>query len=151
MDEREVGQAKTGNCPVCEKGNHDIEECPTFLTQPVQDRSKTVFKKKLCYGCLAVISKDHNVKICSNRRSSKVCNGRHPTTLHGVKLDKKDKASIKDEKNNGGQNEEMKCASINTYSNIVSMCIVPVRVKRKDSINDICTFGQLQPGDIYTR
>ena len=71
--------------------------------------------------------------------------------MHGVKLDKKDKASIKDEKNNGEQNEEMKCDSINTYSNIVSMCIVPVRVKRKDSINDICTFGQLQPGDIYTR
>ena len=58
-----------------------------------------------------------------------MCNGRHPTTLHGVKLDKKDMASIKNEKNNGEQYEETKCASINTYSDVISMCIVPVRVR----------------------
>ena len=64
-------------------------------------------------------------------------NGRHPTTFHGVKRDKKDKASIKDEKSNGEQNEEIKCASINTYSDVVSMCIVPVKVKRKYSVNEV--------------
>ena len=96
-NERELTQNKTGNCPVCEKGHHYIEDCPAFLTQPVQDRGKTMFKKKLCYGCLEAISKDHNAKKCSNRRSCKVCNGRHPATLHRVKLDKKDKARIKDE------------------------------------------------------
>ena len=72
-----------------------------------------------------------------------MCNGRHPTTLHGIKLDKKDKASIKDETSNGEQNEEMKCASINTYSDVVSICIVPVRVKRKDSVNEVQTYIRL--------
>ena len=62
VGERKVTQAKTGNCPVCEKGHHDIDDCPTFLTQPLQGRSKIVFKKKLCYGCLAAISKEHNAK-----------------------------------------------------------------------------------------
>ena len=57
--ERELTQNKTGNCPVCEKGHHYIEDCPAFLTQPVQDRGKTMFKKKLCYGCLEAISKGH--------------------------------------------------------------------------------------------
>ena len=47
-DERELTKNKTGNCPMYEKGHHDIEHCPTFLIQPVQDRSKTIFKKKLC-------------------------------------------------------------------------------------------------------
>ena len=56
------------------------------------------------------------------KRSCNVCNGRCPTTLHGVKLDKKDKVSMKDEKSNGEQNEEMKCVLINTYSNVVSIC-----------------------------
>ena len=65
------------------------------------------------------------------------------TTLHGVKLDKKDKASIKDEKSNGEQNEEMNCASINTYSDVVSMCIVHVRVKRKDSVSEVQTYALL--------
>ena len=69
-----------------------------------------------------------------------MCNGRHPTTLHGVKLDKKDKASIKDEKNNGELNEEIKCAAINTYSDVIGVCIVPVRFKRKDSINEVQTY-----------
>ena len=99
---------------MCEKGHHDIEDCLNFLTQPIQDRSKKTFKMKLCYGCLAAISKDHSAKKCSNRRSCNVCNGRYPTTPHGIKLDKKDKVSIKDEKSNGEQNEEMKCALINT-------------------------------------
>ena len=94
-------------------------------------------------GCLAAISKDRNAKNYSNRRSCKVCNGRHPTTLHGVKLDKKDKASIKDEKNNGERNEEMKCAAINTYSDVIDMCTVPVRVKRKDSINEVQIYALL--------
>ena len=56
----------TAQCAVCEKDHHDIEDCPTFLIQPVQDRSKIIFRKKLCYGCLASISKDHYVKKCSN-------------------------------------------------------------------------------------
>ena len=55
-----------------------------------------------------------------------MCNRAPSITIHGVKLDKKDKTSIKDEKSNGEQNEEMKCPSINTYSDVVSMCIVPV-------------------------
>ena len=63
--------------------------------------------------------------------------------MHGVKLDKKDKTSIKDEKNNVEQNEEMKCASINTYSNVVNMCIVPVRVKKNHSINEVQTYALL--------
>ena len=70
-------------------------------------------------------------------------NGRHATTLPGVKLDKKDKASIKDEKNSSEENEEMKYFSINTYSDVVSMCIVPLRVKMKDSINEVQTYGLL--------
>ena len=69
-----------------------------------------------------------------------MCNGRNPTTLHGVKLDKNYKANIKDKKSNGEQNEKMKCASINTYSDVVSVCIVPMRVKRKDSMNEVQTY-----------
>ena len=65
---------------------------------------------------------DHNAEKCSNRRSCKVCNGRHPTTLHGAKLNKKDKANIKDEKSNGEQSEEMKCTLINTDVQVLSVC-----------------------------
>ena len=39
--------------------------------------------------------------------------------------------------------EEIKCASANTYSDLVSMYIVPVIVKRKSSINEVPTFARL--------
>ena len=76
----------TSKCPICE-GQHDIEECTTILEQAVEDRSKTIYKKRLCYGCLEEISKEHNAESCSNRRQCKVCNGRHPTILHGIKIE----------------------------------------------------------------
>ena len=63
----------TAKCPICE-GQHDIEEYTTILEQAVEDRSKTIYKKRLCCGCLEEISKDHNAKSCSNRRQCKVCN-----------------------------------------------------------------------------
>ena len=69
--------------------------------------------------------------------------GRHSATLHGVKWDKKNKTSIKDEKSNGNQNEEPKCASVNTGSGVASTYIVPVRVKKKDSINEVQTYALL--------
>ena len=46
MDESEVTQGKIGNCSVCEKDHHDIEDCPILLAQYVQDRGKIIFNKK---------------------------------------------------------------------------------------------------------
>ena len=82
-------------CPICDE-HHDIEECQVFLSQTMEDRSKTLYKKKLCYGCLGNISKEHNAKSCANRRRYKVCSGRHPTVLHGLKIQKhKKKETVK--------------------------------------------------------
>ena len=68
--------------PMCNE-NHDIEDCTYYLQQTMEERSKFLFKKKLCYGFLKTVTKEHNAKTCSNRRSCKVCNEKHVTTLHG--------------------------------------------------------------------
>ena len=65
---------------------------------------------------------NHNGNKYSNRRSCKVCNGRK------VKNPKK--------------NDEIKCASINTGSD-VAMCKVPKKVRRKESTNDFQTYAYL--------
>ena len=41
-----------------------------------------------CYGCYQKVSRMHNAKNCTNRKVCKVCNGKHPTTLHGLVLRK---------------------------------------------------------------
>ena len=40
-------------------------------------------------GCLKPISKTHAARNCNQRRACKVCNEKHPTSLHGFKLKKK--------------------------------------------------------------
>ena len=52
----------------------------------MEDRPKALYKKKLCYGCLGNMPKEHNAKSSANRRMCKVCSGRHPTILHGLKI-----------------------------------------------------------------
>ena len=41
---------KVGNrCPLCNE-KHDIEDCVFFLQQTLEEQSKLLYKKKLCYG-----------------------------------------------------------------------------------------------------
>ena len=74
------GKRDKAKCPIYDD-HHDIEECQVFLSQTMEDRSRTLYKKRLCYGCLGNISKEHNAKSCANRRMCKVCSGRHPHSI----------------------------------------------------------------------
>ena len=38
--------------------NHDIEDCTYYLQQTMEERSKFLFKNKLCYGCLKTVPKN---------------------------------------------------------------------------------------------
>ena len=82
---------KFGNrCPLCSE-SHDIEDCVFFLQQTLEDRSN------LCYGCFEEVTKEHNAKSCANHRRCKVCNGKHPTGLHGYVRKKKQKDNQKND------------------------------------------------------
>ena len=43
---RDIGMRDKAKCPVCDD-HHDIEECQVFLSQTMEDRTKTLYKKKL--------------------------------------------------------------------------------------------------------
>ena len=124
--------SKVEVCPMCNE-NHDIEDCNYYLQQTMEERSKLLFKNKLCYGCLKTVTKEHNAKTCSSRRSCKVCNGKHVTSLHGYLRNKtainNDKGLTDDEKNQGG----VKCASVNAGTDVISMCVVPIKVQYGNS------------------
>ena len=84
--------------------------------------------------------KGTNAKSCPKRRSCKVCNGRHPTALHGVKLKKKGAHGNSGIEERG---EEITCASINTSSDIINMCIVLVQIRQKKSDMVLQTYTLL--------
>ena len=54
--------------------NHNLEQCKEYLTKSVDERSKYLSTKKLCYGCLKPISKTLTTRKCNQRRTWKVCN-----------------------------------------------------------------------------
>ena len=93
--EKKRGDAKDGDrelkkvqCPVCDE-SQDRNDCSMFKDQTLEERSKILWKKKLCYGCYSPLSQDHNAKTCKQRRICKVCTQSHPTGLHGYLPKKK--------------------------------------------------------------
>ena len=115
-------------CPVCDD-HHNIEECHIFLSQTMGNRSKIPHRKKY-----AVDDVFDNAKSCAKRKMCKVCSERHPTVLHGLDIKNyKKKGNNEDTATKENKPEEVKCASTNTGSDVISMCIVPVQIKSKDT------------------
>ena len=74
----------------------------------------------------------------------KVCSGRHPTVLHGLKIQKhKKKGKNEDTDTKEDKPEEVKCASINTGSDVISMCIVSVQIASTSTSKKVHTYALL--------
>ena len=94
----------------------------------------------------------HNAKNCTNRKVCKVCNGKHPTTLHGLVL-RKDYSQKKSEKqhveemsenqNVSGNHKDLTCASVHMGSQVISMSVVPVELLHENSNKVISTHALL--------
>ena len=77
---------------------------------------------------------DHNAKNCSKKRFCKVCNGKHSTTLHvRKKIDNTQhqcNSQASEERNDG---EVAACASMNTDTDVISICVVAIKLRHGDS------------------
>ena len=62
----ETEYTKQSNCHIC-GGTHNMGNCTIFNKQTVEERSRTLVKKKLYYGCYMPIIVDHNARTCSNK------------------------------------------------------------------------------------
>ena len=124
----------------------------------MEETSKTLARKKLCYGCYTPIAADHNARTCKTRITCKICNQKHPTGLH-VCISKKKGINV----NNGGHSTkghndgqdgntllqsniaevDVKCASTGFPANIISMCVVPVKLSHAKTKKDVPTLAML--------
>ena len=81
------------------------------------------------------------------------CKGNHPNSLHGYIPNKKSKTDGNQavdgegnlKSNFAGLNDDLKCASMTgkTESKVISMGIVPVKVKHEDCKDEITTYAML--------
>ena len=127
------------NCPLC-SSHHDIESCDEYLNMHIDDRHKTIFQKKLCFGCFDPVSQDHNGKSCQKKRKCVVCKEEHPTTLHGGK--------------------SLTAFSSSVQCSVISMCVVQVELWHDDSPDNVvkvyalldeCSTGSFGTDEVLDR
>ena len=75
-----------------------------------------------------------------------VCKENYPTGLHGYKPKSKESVtggSLSREEKSTDSGRKIACASTTTQEDVISMCVVPVKVKHKDSNFVYSTFALL--------
>ena len=73
----------------------------------------------------------------------KVCSGRYPTVSHGLKIQKHKKKGNNEDTDTKENKPEVKCASTNTGSDVISMCIVLVQITSTNTSKKVHTYGLL--------
>ena len=136
-------------CPVCEE-KHDLDNCKQFNNMSVDERSKILRGKRLCYGCYLPVSAEHTAKTCKKRRVCKICAMKHPTRLHGY-VPRWKVGGAADNSKDGDSDTvktnfaemDVKSASANMASKIISMCVAPIKITHAETKREVSTFAML--------
>ena len=120
----EIENKKEASCQFCE-GAHKLDECEEIIKKRVEERSKLIGKKKLCYGCLEPMTKEHNAKNCKQRLTCKTPGNSDLTVLHGYtkKVRTNTSTSVKSDIKNS-----VACISNCLSHEVLSMCILPIDI-----------------------
>ena len=130
-------------CVFCD-GSHKLDDSQFYTEIPIKERRKFLKKNKLCYGCYENFFTQNTARSCKNRRTCKICKKEHLTGLHGLTFKRKSKSSNNDTDPNFSTVKSNFAGVgfvIFTFSQIISICVVPVRVKHSNSNNEVKTFA----------
>ena len=98
------------------------------------------------FGCYEPISKDYSRRNYKRRRICCVCKENHSTGLHGYKpkcIESVPRGSQNNEVKSTDSGRKIACASTTIQEDVISMCVVPVKEKHKDSNFVYSTFAML--------
>ena len=118
----------------------------------IKERIKFLANKKYCYGCFQPMASSHNAKTCTRRLTCSSWKGNHPTHLHEyipkVMKDKSDGSQDNGDSGNIKSNyatldNDVKCATAKSGSTVISMCIVPVKIKHGDNNKMVTVYAML--------
>ena len=130
---------------------HKLDSCN--IEKTLKKRIKFLAKQKSCYGCSKPMTEGHNAKTCTQRLTCSSCKGNHPTPLNGYIPNKKSKTDGNQTVDGGGNlknnfagfKNDLKCASMTgkTGSKVISVCIVPVKVKHGNGKDMLTAYAML--------
>ena len=133
---------------------HHLDKCEEFLKINLDERSKFLARKSLCYDCYKSISSTHNVRNCTLRRINEICQKKYPFSLYGCTTKQKTVESLDTNgrgdkqnttallKNNCAQVGDVSC--VTTFSGeFISMCVVPIKIRYQNTGKELSTYGVL--------
>lgn len=147
------GNSHPISCTLCSKAHH-LDECAEFLKKPLVERRNFIKQKGLCFGCYSC---EHIAKLCKGKRTCRICNKKHPTSLHDYSW-KSEEAKME---SGNGQHEKSEASKKKTEERVVNVCtaicnvtdagdvpvamgIIPVWLYHKDNPNNkICVYALL--------
>ena len=113
-------------CLFCNE-DHLTRDCRKLAAVETSEKEDFVRKQGVCYKCLR---KGHLVKECTFQPKCSLCDGRHPTALHGRKF----KESLR-------ERDAVTLASVSRANDQMSS-IVPVRIQF-DNNEEVITYAML--------
>ena len=101
---------------------HNLHNCEEYMKKSIEERTKFLAWKKLCYGCYKPISMSHNART-SNDGIFQMCKNKHPTGLHGY-IPKQKAGDDNSSASDGTPNVtfKSKCAKFDDISCSASSC-----------------------------
>ena len=142
-------------CLICNRTNHELDECRKYLAMPLTDRKQFLFDNKLCFACCKPTSAQHTARNCRQRKTCSSCGRLHPTSLHSYRHapragdvnqsggDVSRQSSAPTPRTSSHSDDtEVKTLATSTASEMndgVSMSIVKVRLMHKSDQNNVQT------------
>ena len=130
--------------------NHQLDGCLKFMGMALKDRINFLSKKKYCFGCLQPMKPKHDAKTCDKKLNYRICSGGHPTAMHGCVPKRKRDARDDQRSNENDESVSNSFADLKTLSTVekhqtkvISMCIVPVKVRTVAHGKDVLTYSML--------
>ena len=138
-------------CQMCQK-NHDLDACFKYKQLQVDEKKKFLMKSKLYFGCydVIIINKGHSGKNCPQKRKWNISKQQNLTGFYG--LQSKKRSPEKEDDNhtpptppgNGEKKGSVKtCALTVAHTEVISVCVIQVKVKYKDSNSVYRTLAML--------
>ena len=147
--EKFVDLAVRSPCINCGE-NHQLDGCLKFMDMALKDRINFLSKKKYCFGCLQPMKPKHNAKTCDKKLNYRICSGGHSTAMHGCVPKRKRDAQDDQRSNENDESVSNSFADLKTLSTVekhqtkvISMCIVPVKVRTVAHGKDVLTYAML--------
>ena len=135
-------------CQMCQK-NHDLDACLKYKQLQVDDKKKFLMKSKACFGCYDVLSKEHGRRNCPKRRKCSFAKSNIPLGYtdccqrKGHLKKKMTTIFVQCHWEMRRRKTVKACALTVAHTEVISMCMIPVKVKYKDSNSVYITLAML--------